>query len=305
MRILVYGSLNQDIVYDVARFGLPGDTTKALQVSKFPGGKGLNQAVSAAQAGSDVYMAGTVGPDGDWLLEVLQNKGVDVSLVKKSDVSTGTAVIERDPAGQNRILLDPGANHQCHKEAISSTLAHFGPDDLLVCQNETSHVDFLLAQAGQRHMKILFNPAPMTPDMQGLDLSAVTFLAVNEHECAQLLATDNHDPRFLCQRFRTQYPETALLLTLGSQGALYVEKERACFMPAYTVPVTDTTGAGDTWLGYFADGYCRRLSIPEAMMRAGAAAALGVQKAGAASSVPNQKDVEAFMHQHPLTAEII
>lgn len=294
MRILVYGSLNQDIVYDVERFGLPGETTKALHVSRFPGGKGLNQAVAAAQAGGEVFMAGTIGPDGDWLLDVLKDKGADVSLVNRTAVSTGTAIIERNTAGQNRILLDPGANHCSTEAAIRHTLDHFSPGDLVICQNETNLVDFLIKEAARRHLKILFNPAPMTPDVEKMDLNAVTFLAVNEHECAQLLHTESHDPQELCTRFHARYPETTLLLTLGDKGAV-MENGTTLFVPARKVCATDTTGAGDTWIGYFADGYRRSLPWSSAMKRAAAAAALSVQKAGAASSIPSHEEVGQFM----------
>ena len=305
MKTLVFGSLNQDIVYDVDHFGQPGETTKALRVSKYPGGKGLNQAIAAAKAGSPVWMAGTIGPDGTWLPDILENSSANASLVRIApETGTGTAVIERDPSGANRILLDPGANSQCTPGQIKETLDRFEPGDLLICQNETNVTSQLLQQAASRHMKILFNPAPMTPDIQDLDLSAVTWLAVNESECARLLETEDQDPLMLCRLFAARYPETILLLTLGSRGSVCLDHGKLCFMPAFFVTARDTTGAGDTWLGYFADGCSRGLSLEEAMKRASAAAALSVQKEGAASSIPGKQEVDAFLETHPLEPKV-
>lgn len=305
MKTLVFGSLNQDIVYDVDHFGNPGETTKALHVSKYPGGKGLNQAIAASKAGSSVSMAGCIGPEGTWLLNELETSGVNATHIRiVPDTATGTAIIERDPAGANRILLDPGANNCCTPEQIRETLAGFEAGDLLICQNEISHLTSLLEQAKAKRMRILFNPAPMTPDILDLDLREVTWLAVNESECARLLGCTCDDPMQLCRLFRQRYPETGLLLTLGSRGSLSLQGQSMCFIPSCQVQAVDTTGAGDTWLGYFADGFSRGLSVPDSMMRANAAAALSVQVAGAASSIPSDREVSAFLAQQPMESVI-
>lgn len=181
MNILVFGSLNQDIVYDIDHFGQPGETTKARQVSQYPGGKGLNQAIAASQAGSPVTMAGCIGLDGTWLTALLEEKGVQTGHVHTLEAArTGTAIIERDPAGHNRILLDPGANSLCTLQQIQDTLTAYQPGDLLICQNETSLTRQLVQEAGSRQLQILFNPAPMTADIRDMDLSGVPWLAVNE-----------------------------------------------------------------------------------------------------------------------------
>ncbi|WP_297569405.1 ribokinase [uncultured Faecalibaculum sp.] len=296
MNILVFGSLNQDIVYDIDHFGQPGETTKAHQVSQYPGGKGLNQAIAASQAGSPVSMAGCIGLDGTWLTALLEEKGVQTGHVHTLEAArTGTAIIERDPAGHNRILLDPGANSLCTLQQIQDTLTAYQPGDLLICQNETSLTRQLVQEAGSRQLQILFNPAPMTADIRDMDLSCVTWLAVNETECAQLLDTGSRDPLTLCRLFRRRYPETSLLLTLGSQGAICLQNEQLWFMPAFQVKAVDTTGAGDTWLGYFADGLRRGLPVGQIMKRASAAAALAVTREGAASSIPEDSQVEDFL----------
>ena len=305
MKTLIFGSLNQDIVYDVDHFGQPGETTKALRISRYPGGKGLNQAIAASKAGSNVHMAGCIGPEGAWLLNELETAGVNATHIRiVPDTATGTAIIERDPAGANRILLDPGANNCCTPEQIRETLAGFEAGDLLICQNEISHLTSLLEQAKAKRMRILFNPAPMTPDILDLDLREVTWLAVNESECARLLGCTCDDPMQLCRLFRQRYPETGLVLTLGSRGSLSLQGQSLCRVPSCCVQAVDTTGAGDTWLGYFADGCTRGLSVPDSMMRANAAAALSVQVAGAASSIPSDREVSAFLAQQPMESVI-
>lgn len=304
MKILDFGSLNLDNVFQVDHFGRPGETVKASSVSLFPGGKGLNQAVAASLAGSPVQMAGAIGPDGTWLLPVLQEKGVDTGHIRvKEEILTGRAIIETDPSGDNRILLDPGANETIGPTLIRQVLAGCEAGDLLLCQNEISQTATLLQEARARGMRILFNPAPMTPDIRELDLSGLACLAVNESEGSLLLGQEETSPEELCRRFLTRWPDSALLLTLGSRGALYAREGYGCFMPAFQVPVTDTTGAGDTFLGYFADGLARNLPVPEIMRRAAAASALSIQQPGAASSIPDQDQVARFLADHPVMPE--
>lgn len=300
MKILDFGSLNLDHVFQVDHFPVPGETLRPEKVSLFPGGKGLNQAVAASRAGSRTCMAGTVGADCDFLLKTLSSAGVDTSLVTVSSTeSTGQAIIETDPSGANRILLDPAANEACTLEQIQSVLNHFSSGDLLICQNEISHMNELLCEAKKRSLKILFNPAPMTASVLSFDLNPIDCVAVNETECGQLLGDETLVPEQMIRQFLSRWPDSAVLLTLGSEGAVYAKGSEGCFMPAFKVSVCDTTGAGDTFLGYFADGLARSLSIPEAMQRASAAAALAVQQPGAASSIPDHASTEQFLKDHP------
>lgn len=135
MRVLSFGSLNIDYVYEVPRFVGGGETLPALSLRRFSGGKGLNQSVALARAGLEVRHAGAVGRDGLFLLEELRAAGADTRYVEVlEDVSTGHAVIQRTPAGENCILLYGGANRRITREHIDRVLSDFGPGDALVLQ---------------------------------------------------------------------------------------------------------------------------------------------------------------------------
>ena len=128
-KALCFGSLNIDYIYQVPHFVGAGETLSALSRQRLAGGKGLNQAVALCRAGAETYMAGSVGEDGDFLLETLRQAGVDISLVRQMEGNTGTAVIQRDGAGENCILLHGGANRCITEEQVQETLEHFGAVD--------------------------------------------------------------------------------------------------------------------------------------------------------------------------------
>ena len=160
-KALCFGSLNIDYIYQVPHFVGAGETLSALSRQRLAGGKGLNQAVALSRAGAQAYMAGSVGEDGEFLLETLQGAGVDISFVRQLPGNTGTAVIQRDGAGENCILLHGGANRCITADQVQETLEHFAPGDWLVLQNEISCLPLLLEEGRKRGMQVVFNPSPM------------------------------------------------------------------------------------------------------------------------------------------------
>ena len=274
-KVLCFGSLNIDYIYQVPHFVGAGETLSALSRQRLAGGKGLNQAVALSRAGAQTYMAGSVGEDGDFLLETLQG-------------NTGTAVIQRDGAGENCILLHGGANRCITESQVQETLEHFAPGDWLVLQNEISCLPLLLREGKKRGMQVVFNPSPMEPDLLGLNLEKVHCLVLNQVEGRQLLGGEEREEEALRRGLEEWFQGDTLVLTLGSRGAWCLHQGEWVFQKAFSVPVVDTTGAGDAFTGFFVASRMMGQSIPEALERAAWAAAQTIQHPGSAvAALPN------------------
>ena len=266
-RVLVVGSLNVDLVTQVERHPRPGETVLGDGLRRLAGGKGANQAVAAAAAGAEVAMFGAVGDDdgGRAYLKRLRDKGVDVRGVKTvADVPTGHAVIVVDDAGENSIVVIPGANARAEPDPGLQLL---GADDVLLVQLEVplEIVSRAARTAYDRGARVIVNMAPyaaLPPDVVALADPVV----VNEHE-AMLLADSGAVPR-------------SLLVTFGSKGATW----DGLTLPAVAVPreeVVDTTGAGDAFCGALAAALARDADREVALREALAAGASAVRHQGA------------------------
>ena len=281
-KVLCFGSLNIDYIYQVPHFVGAGETLSALSRQRLAGGKGLNQAVALCRAGAETYMAGSVGEDGDFLLETLRQAGVDIFLVRQMEGNTGTAVIQRDGAGENCILLHGGANRCITEEQVQETLEHFAPGDWLVLQNEISCLPLLLREGRKRGMQVVFNPSPMEPELLGLHLEKVHCLVLNQVEGRQLLGGEAQEEEALRRGLEEWFQGDTLVLTLGSRGAWCLHQGEWVFQKAFSVPVVDTTGAGDAFTGFFVASRMMGQSIPQALEKAAWAAAQTIQHPGGA-----------------------
>ena len=162
MKVLSFGSLNIDYVYKVDHFVQKGETLSSKSLNVFSGGKGLNQSIALAKAGVETYHAGAIGEDGKFLLEILEEAGVDTSCVKiLSDERTGNAIIQNDEDGDNCILLYGGANQAITKAQVDAVLSRFDAGDYLVLQNEINELPYMMTKAHEKGMKIVLNPSPM------------------------------------------------------------------------------------------------------------------------------------------------
>lgn len=289
MKILNFGSINIDNVYHVDDFVKPGETKKSLSFQVFPGGKGLNQSVALARAGASVYHAGKIGPDGQWLVDLMKTSGVDTALVEGAACDTGKAIIQVSDAGQNAIILYEGANREMDRDFIEHVLAQFQAGDILVLQNEINLVPEIIESAQRLGLRIALNPSPANEVIHQCDLSKIQWLLLNEIEGEWM--TGKKEPEEICGELLKAYPGMEVVLTLGSQGVLYQSAKKKCFQEAFKVDAVDTTGAGDTFTGYFlkcaADG-----ESPEAALRlASKAASIAVSRAGAAVSIPYWSEV--------------
>ena len=290
-RILSFGSLNLDYVYQVPHFVAPGETLTPLSRELNCGGKGLNQSIAAARAGAQVFHAGKIGPDGQILADTLRTSGVDISLLEKGEGPTGHAIIQVDPSGQNCILLYGGSNQEITREQVDRALAPFGPGDQLILQNEINQLDYIMEQAAGRGISIVLNPSPMNEGILALPLHLVSLLVLNEIEGAALAGCQEEGP--MLDALRSRFPHCRLLLTLGSRGSIYDDGSQRLTQGVCQTQAVDTTAAGDTFTGYFVAADAAGMSVPQCLSLAARAAAIAVSRKGAAPSIPTLEEVEA------------
>ncbi len=285
MKILNFGSCNIDYVYSVEHMVLPGETISANGAECFPGGKGLNQSIAIASAGEKVYHAGCVGNDGDFLLDIMTKRGVDTRYVNQTDEMTGRAIIQVMPSGENAIIVHSGSNAEVTKEQIDSVLDKFEKGDIIVLQNEINDIGYIVDKAYEKGMQIVFNPSPFNETAKKIPLSKVTYLFVNQIEAQSYCG----DADFAAWR-KENYPNLKVIMTLGSKGCVYFGDEEIR-QSSYKVKAVDTTGAGDTFSGYFVAGIAGGRSPKEALKNASKAAAIAVSRPGAASAIPKIEEV--------------
>lgn len=289
MKVLNFGSLNIDFVYQVEHFVQDGETISSLRMDKNVGGKGLNQSIALSRAGLDVYHAGCIGEDGAFLKEYLTGNGVNTDNVQVVSDATGHAIIQVNRDGQNCILLYGGANQRITKEHVDEVLAKFGAGDWLVLQNEINEMAYIIEQAHAKGMVIVLNPSPINAAIATLPMEKVDWFFVNETEGAFLSEEKETDK--IVAALRVKYPSSKFVLTLGPQGAAYFDQKDYILVPAVDVPVVDTTAAGDTFTGFFVREITEGGTPKRALDIASLASAHAVSIAGAACSIPYYSEI--------------
>jgi ribokinase len=292
MKVLVFGSLNIDLVFPVDHIEKPGETISSASLIRSAGGKGANQAAALAKAGMDVYMAGKVGADGEFLLRLLESYGVDTGCVSRYDGATGQAIIQLDKNKQNAILLFSGGNGQITPDEIKGTLEKFDRGDTIVLQNEVVHMAEIMETARERGLRICLNPSPWDAKIAALPLHLADLFFVNEIEGAAMadLSGEAPPPRIL-DRLVERFPAAEIILTAGKEGAYYGFQGLREKGDIVDLPVADTTGAGDAFTGYFLAARSRNFSVGEALTAACKAASLAVSRMGAMEAIPLGKEV--------------
>lgn len=292
VRILNFGSLNIDYVYHVDEFVTPGETKKTYGLTRFAGGKGNNQSIALAKAGAQVYHAGAVGTDGQFILDNLIREHVNIDYIAtNAQVPTGHAIIQVNQHGENCILLHGGANQEITIDCITKVLNNFTKDDILLIQNEISNLDKIIEIAGKKQMVIYFNPAPICSKLLQYPLHYVDTFVVNQTEAKAL--TNAHTTNEMLDKMAELFPNSKVILTLGEQGVIYQDQNQRIMQAAYSVNAIDTTAAGDTFLGYFLASLQNNIDIKSALDIACKAAAITVTRAGATSSIPYLHELNA------------
>ena len=295
MKILNFGSCNVDYVYSVEDIAKVGETVSSNKLELFPGGKGLNQSVALARSGEKVYHAGCVGCDGDFLLKLMQDSGVDISLIKRSTNKNGHAIIQLDKNGENSIIVYKGTNGENDFEYIDWVLEKFDKGDYLILQNEISNIFYIVKRGIEKGMRIVLNPSPFDNSLRSLDLGALEYLIVNKTEAEQLFGTSNAQDVF--KIYSKKYSNLKVVLTLGANGSCLIDAKGVTYCPAYKIDVVDTVAAGDTFTGYFVSQTVKGNSSLESLKTASAAAGIAVSKKGAASSIPVMEEVVLVMKE--------
>jgi ribokinase len=289
MSILNFGSCCIDNVYAVPHFAQPGETLPCYSYEVHPGGKGLNQSIALAASGAAVRHAGRVGTDGQWLVDLLREHKVDTSFIQIGDGPSGHANIQVTPEGENSIVLFGGANQNITPEDVDLVINSATEGEFLLVQNETSSLSNLIEQAAKKGLRIVFNAAPMTSAVNSLPLSSIELLIINETEGAEL--TGRTAPEEITDTLLSNYQELKVLLTLGAEGALFADSGNRIKQPALKVNAIDTTGAGDTFTGFFLAHYSRDHSIEDCLKVATKAASICVTRKGAATSIPELSEL--------------
>ena len=293
MRVLCFGSLNIDYTYSVPHFVQRGETLSCTELRMFGGGKGLNQAVALSRAGLNVSLAGAVGEDGRFLLSELQRAGVDTRHVDVlPGVRTGHAIIQNDAGGDNCILVFGGANHCTGREQIDRVLSCFGAGDVLTLQNEIRELEHLIRSAKARGMTVVLTPAPMNEAVPRLPLALVDYLFLNEVEAAALLGHAAEEaPLAAARELRERFGVKNVALTLGAAGSVFSGEAGDYTQAALPAEPVDTTGAGDTFAGFFLAGALNGFDTQRALYFASAAAAIAITRSGASASIPDRDEV--------------
>lgn len=287
MKVLNFGSLNYDHVYEMDHFTEPKETQSSLSYGRNYGGKGLNQSIALAKAGMPVYHAGRVGSDGQDFIDYLNRYGVHTDYLMKDDSqATGHAIIEVCK-GQNRIILHGGANQAIDEQQIDDVLEHFGNEDVLLIQNEISSMTYLINRAFEKGMKIVFNTAPMDGKVFSYPLDKISIFIVNEIEGAGLARLETRDLDEIIKGLRAVYPNKEIVMTAGEEGSYYMHKDILIHQDAYQVEAVDTTAAGDTFTGFFLASMMKDGDVAAALDLASRAASITVQGKGAAQSIPD------------------
>jgi ribokinase len=295
MTIFNLGSINIDHLYQVDHFVRPGETLGSTDYQTVLGGKGANQSIALARAGANVHHIGAIGRKDDWACAQLQEAGVNTDQVAHLDQASGHAIIQLTKAAENAIILYPGANHGLTEQHLTGSLALAQAGDWLLIQNETNGLEQALSLASEKHLKVVFNPAPMDVTRVRPMLGKIDWLIVNEVEAMDLTETDTVSDAE--QALVRDYPQLQTLLTLGKAGVVYLHKAERDSVPAHTVDAVDTTAAGDTFIGYALSALSAGQSPQQAMALGSAAAALCVTRLGASISIPERKETLSFMKQ--------
>ena len=296
MSVLVFGSLNLDLVTYADKLPAIGETIVGEKLLKFPGGKGLNQAIAARRAGSEVLMVGSIGndADGDYLFDILKSENIDPKFITKTSEQTGIAVIEVSKSAENRIIIIAGANS---KTRFSNEVLTSSPSvTVSLAQLETpiAEVAKFIHESKAAGKITILNPAPIQKLDQQL-LQDTDYLIANETEASFLIGSAvehlSKDEAVTIARQLQKNGSKKVIITLGEQGSVYLDQEKELFTPAYKVKAVDTTAAGDAFCGAFATAISENKPVEYALKFASAAGALAATKAGAVPSLPSQQEI--------------
>ncbi|NET58150.1 MAG: ribokinase [Symploca sp. SIO2E6] len=302
--IIVFGSINLDLVTKTPRLPIPGETLRGYEFFTAGGGKGANQAVAAAQLGISTKLVGRLGDDdfGRQLHHSLQATGVDTEgIVVDTASSSGIAVIMVDDAGENQIILIPGANERLGEADVARLKNLLPAAAVLLLQLEIPLAAVLSAAlaAQQAGVPVILDPAPvqeLPPELyQNVDI-----LTPNQVEAAQLVGfpVDSQEAAAQAATVLRQRGVGTVIVKLGYKGAFCATESESFFVPVFPVQAVDTVAAGDAFNGALAVALAKGLSLRQAVVWGSAAGAIAVTQAGAQTSLPKLEIFHSFLEKN-------
>jgi ribokinase len=299
--VVVVGSLNVDLVVGLDRMPDPGETVIGRTLDQHPGGKGLNQAVAAARLGARVEMIGAVGTDdsGAWLRDIVTSESIGDSGVRTVDGPSGTALIEVDRTGMNRIVVVPGANGKVTPDEVAAALDTIDDIAIVLTQGEVplASIEAAMVVGRAKGARTVLNPAPVIDYPIEL-LRAVDIVLPNEHEAAQLTGIDTSTLEGAqdAAAHLVALGVTCAIITRGGEGAIWATAHDSGSVGVFPVTPLDTVAAGDGFCGGLVAALAEGLEIDEAMRWASAAGGLATTKAGAVPSLPTRDQLTALLN---------
>lgn len=291
--VVCIGSLNVDLVVRLSRMPDTGETVTGHALERHLGGKGLNQALAAARAGAEVALVGAVGTDdgGAWMRTELTAEGIDLRAVADVEGPSGTALIEVDTSGANRIVVIPGANGWLTTDYTAEQVRGLAGARIALAPLEVPPLSVLgaLREARAAGMRTILNTAPVPPEGLPAGILDVTDIVVaNEHEASLITAraVDGIASAQDAARALRELGAGSAIVTLGAEGAVWSTPDGEGHTPAYPVTPIDTVAAGDAFCGVLAASLADDLPWEAALQRASAAGALATTVGGAAPSLP-------------------
>lgn len=301
MSVVVFGSINMDLVVRTPRFTQPGETLTGRTFFTAPGGKGANQAVAAARLGAPTWMVGRVGMDvfADSLIASLQSSGVRTEAVfKDASQPSGTALITVDDRGENQIIIIPGANGQVGEDDLERMHRILGTGGVLLLQLEVPLPGVLAAaRLARRHgLSVILDPAPavtLPPEL----FQAADWITPNESEAALLAGFEVKDEASAARAASVfhQRGTPNVVIKMGGRGAFWSSPNGQSLVPPFRITPVDTVAAGDAFNGAFAAGLEVGLPPADALRRASAAGAFSATRPGAQPSMPTLAELEEFI----------
>jgi ribokinase len=301
INVVVVGSINCDLTTYVTNFPTINQTVMARNSILSVGGKGVNQAVAAAQDGAKVSFVGCVGDDafGDSAIQYMHSHQINTDHVRRLEsIPTGTASILVTDQHDNMIAVSPGANWQLTIEDVTKAESVIRNADVVIVQLEVppAAVKTALELSRKYNVHSILNPAPAAGIATSL-YSLADIITPNESEAAELTGTEVDDLEGIAQAAKIMLSEGVkqVVITLGERGSYIASKSIQTLIPPFPVDALDPTGAGDVFNGILAVGISRDIPLYKAVKRASAAAALSVTKALAQGAAPDSEEIDHFL----------
>ncbi|MGB7442399.1 MAG: ribokinase [Coleofasciculaceae cyanobacterium] len=302
-KIIVFGSINIDLVTKTLRLPRAGETLQGSQFFTVPGGKGANQAVAAARLGVSTQMIGRLGDDdfGHQLLSSLQAAGVNTDgIVFDQKTSSGVAVIAVDEQGENSIIIVAGANERLDEVDVERLKRLLPEASFLLMQLEIPLPTVLLAAQAAKlsGVPVILDPAP-AQDIPTQLYPLLDIITPNQLEASQLVGfpVNNRETAAKAAEVLRERGVCTAIVKLGCQGVYCATKAESFFVPAFSIQAVDSVAAGDAFNGALAVALAQGLPLRQALVWGSAAGAISATKAGAQPSLPNRKTLDAFLQE--------